>query len=141
MRTMHGNDWLPELFNDLMNAGMQAARPCTTAPATNVMENDELYVVQLAAPGMKKEDFFVNINDEGNLVVKMEQKADEKKADEKMHYLRREFSYTKYEQTLILPDDVDKNKIEAKVNDGILTVNLPKVEEAKVKVARSIEIS
>lgn len=140
MRTMHGNDWLPELFNDLMNAGMQAARPCTTAPATNVMENDEMYVVQLAAPGMKKEDFFVNINDEGNLVVKMEQKADEKKADEKMHYLRREFSYTKYEQTLILPDDVDKNKIEAKVEDGILTVNLPKVEEAKVKVARSIEI-
>ena len=104
------------------------------------MENDEMYVVQLAAPGMKKEDFFVNINDEGNLVVKMEQKADEKKADEKMHYLRREFSYTKYEQTLILPDDVDKNKIEAKVEDGILTVNLPKVEEAKVKVARSIEI-
>ena len=140
MRTMHGNDWLPELFNDLMNAGMQAARPCTTAPATNVMENDEMYVVQLAAPGMKKEDFFVNINDEGTLVVKMEQKADEKKADEKMHYLRREFSYTKYEQTLILPDDVDKNKIEAKVEDGILTVNLPKVEEAKVKVARSIEI-
>ena len=140
MRTMHGNDWLPELFNDLMNAGLQAARPCTTAPATNVMENEEMYVVQLAAPGMKKEDFFVNINDEGNLVVKMEQKADEKKADEKMHYLRREFSYTKYEQTLILPDDVDKNKIEAKVEDGILTVKLPKVEEAKVKVARSIDI-
>ena len=140
MRTMHGNDWLPELFNDLMNAGLQAARPCTTAPATNVMENEEMYVVQLAAPGMKKEDFFVNINDEGNLVVKMEQKADEKKADEKMHYLRWEFSYTKYEQTLILPDDVDKNKIEAKVEDGILTVKLPKVEEAKVKVARSIDI-
>ena len=140
MRTMHGNDWLPELFNDLMNAGLQAARPCTTAPATNVMENEEMYVVQLAAPGMKKEDFFVNINDEGNLVVKMEQKADDKNTDEKMHYLRREFSYTKYEQTLILPDDVDKNKIEAKVEDGILTVKLPKVEEAKVKVDRSIDI-
>ena len=140
MRNMHGNDWLPELFNDLMNAGLQAARPCTTAPATNVMENEEMYVVQLAAPGMKKEDFFVNINDEGNLVVKMEQKADDKNTDEKMHYLRREFSYTKYEQTLILPDDVDKNKIEAKVEDGILTVKLPKVEEAKVKVARSIDI-
>ena len=142
MRTMHRKDWLPELFNDLMNVGMQVARPCTTAPATNVMENDEMYVVQLAAPGMKKEDFFVNINDEGNLVVKMEQKVDEKNAEEKekMHYLRREFSYTKYEQTLILPDDVDKNKIEAKVEDGILTVNLPKVEEAKVKVARAIDI-
>ena len=141
MRTMNRNYWLPELFNDLMNVGIQATKPCATAPATNVMENDEMYVVQLAAPGLKKEDFSVNINDEGNLVVKMEQKTDEKANDEKTHYLRREFSYTKYEQTLILPEDVDKNKIEAKVNDGILTVNLPKVEEAKVKVARAIEIN
>jgi HSP20 family protein len=138
---MHGNYWLPELFNDLMNVGIQAAKPCTTAPATNVMENENMYIVQLAAPGLKKEDFFVNINDEGNLVIKMEQKTDANKEEEKMHYLRREFSYTKYEQTLILPDDVDKEKIEAKVNDGILTVNLPKIEEAKVKVARAIQIS
>lgn len=141
MRTMHGNYWLPELFNDLMNVGIQAAKPCTTAPATNVMENDNMYIVELAAPGLKKEDFFVNINDEGNLVIKMEQKDEEKKENEKTHYLRREFSYTKYEQTLILPDDVDKEKIEAKVSDGILTVNLPKIEEAKVKVARSIQIN
>ena len=140
MRTMHGNYWLPELFNDIMNAGLQAAKPCTTAPATNVMENDEMYIVQMAAPGLKKEDFSVNINDEGNLVVKMEQKEDTK-ADEKTHFLRREFSYTKYEQTLILLDDVDKEKIEAKVSDGILTVNLPKIEETKVKLARSIHIS
>ncbi len=139
MRTMHRDYWLPELFNDLMNAGIQATKPCTTAPATNVMENDKMYIVQLAAPGLKKEDFCVNINDEGNLVVKMEQKED-KKAEENTHYLRREFSYTKYEQTLILPDDVDKEKIEAKVSDGILTVNLPKIGETKVKVARSIEI-
>ena len=141
MRTMHGNYWLPELFNDLMNVGIQATKPCTTAPATNVMENDNMYIVQLAAPGLKKEDFLVNINDEGNLVIKMEQKDEENKENEKTHYLRREFSYTKYEQTLILPDDVDKEKIEAMVNDGILTVNLPKIEEAKVKVARSIQIN
>jgi HSP20 family protein len=105
------------------------------------MENDNMYIVELAAPGLKKEDFFVNINDEGNLVIKMEQKDEEKKDNEKTHYLRREFSYTKYEQTLILPDDVDKEKIEAKVSDGILTVNLPKIEETKVKVARSIQIN
>ena len=140
MRHMQNNYWLPELFNDLMNAGLNATKPCTTAPAINVMENENTYVVQLAAPGLKKEDFFVNINDEGNLIIKMEQKEEEKKENEKMHYLRREFSYTKYEQTLILPDDVAKEHISAKVSDGILTVTLPKIEETKVKVARSIEI-
>lgn len=140
MRHMQNNYWLPELFNDLMNAGLNATKPCTTAPAINVMENENTYVVQLAAPGLKKEDFFVNINDEGNLVVKMERNEQEKQEDEKAHYLRREFSYTKYEQTLILPDDVDKEKIAAKVNDGILTVSLPKLEASRVKVARSIEI-
>ena len=129
MRHMQNKYWLPELFNDLMNAGLNATKPCTTAPAINVMENENTYVVQLAAPGLKKEDFFVNINDEGNLIIKMEQKEEEKKENEKMHYLRREFSYTKYEQTLILPDDVAKENISAKVSDGILTVTLPKIEE------------
>ena len=137
---MHRDYWLPELFNDLMNVGLGTTKTCTTAPAINVKETDEAYIVEVAAPGLKKEDFYVNINDEGNLIIKMEQKEDTKQQDEKMHYLRREFSYTKYEQTLILPDDVDKDKIGAKVNDGILTVTLPKIEETKVKVARSIEI-
>ena len=141
MRHMQNNYWLPELFNDLMNVGLNAAKPCTTAPAINVMENENTYIVQLAAPGLKKEDFFVNINDEGNLIIKMEQKEEKKENEnEKMHYLRREFSYTKFEQTLILPDDVAKENISAKVCDGILTVTLPKIEETKVKVARSIEI-
>ena len=140
MRTMSRNYWLPELFNDLMSVGLNVPKTSTTAPAINVKESDNKYVVEVAAPGLKKEDFFVNINDEGNLIIKMEQKNEKKEDDEKMHYLRREFSYTKYEQALILPDDVDKEKIAARVNDGILTVDLPKVEETKVKVARAIEI-
>ena len=106
----------------------------------HINKSESKYVVEVAAPGLRKEDFFVNINDEGNLIIKMEQKNDKKEDDEKMHYLRREFSYTKYEQALILPDDVDKEKIGAKVNDGILTIDLPKIEETKVKVARAIEI-
>ena len=139
MRRMHGNLWLPDLFNDLMNVDFPTAKPSCTAPAINVLENDKGYVVELAAPGLKKEDFFVHINDEGNLTIKMEQK-EEKKENGTVHYQRREFSYTKYEQTLILPDDVDKEKIGAKVCDGILTVTLPKIEEAKVKVSRQINI-
>lgn len=142
MRHINRNYWLPELFNDIMNAGLAQTKPCSTAPAINVMEDESTYIVELAAPGLKKEDFDVNINDEGNLIIKMEQKKEENaQENEKRHYLRREFSYTKYEQTLILPEDVDKEKIGAKVSDGILTVTLPKVEDTKVKLARSITIS
>jgi HSP20 family protein len=70
----------------------------------------------------------------------MEQKQEHKEEDKNTRYLRREFSYSKFEQTLILPDDVEKTKISAKVENGVLTVELPKVEETKVKVARQITI-
>jgi len=82
----------------------------------------------------------VHINDEGNLIIKMEQKQEQKEEDKSVRYLRREFSFTKYEQTLILPDDVDKEKISAKVENGVLTVELPKVVVEKVKVSRQINI-
>ena len=140
MKTMNGNLWLPDLFKDLMNVEFPAPKHNCTAPAINVIESDKAYIVELAAPGLKKEDFFVHINDDGNLVIKMEQKADNKEEKANVHYLRREFSYTKYEQTLILPDDVEREKIGAKVSDGILTIDLPKIEESKVKLSRQIEI-
>ena len=70
----------------------------------------------------------------------MEQKNEKKDENKKEHYLRREFSYSKFEQTLILPDDVDKEKIAANVNDGVLTVDLPKVEKKEEKTTRHIEV-
>ena len=130
--------WLPSVFNDLFdNDFMPKAN--ATAPAINVKETDKAYTVELAAPGMTKEDFNVHINDEGNLIVKMEKK-NEQKEDKSTRYLRREFSYSKYEQTLILPDDVKKDAISAKVENGVLTVELPKIVEEKAKVSRQIEI-
>lgn len=131
--------WLPDVFNDFFEPGFMP-KANTTAPAINVMESDKGYTVELAAPGMKKEDFCVQINDDGNLIVKMENKQETKEENKSMRYLRREFSYSKFEQTLILPDDVDKEKIAARVENGVLTVELPKVVETKVKVARQIEI-
>ena len=104
-------------------------------------ESDKAYIVELAAPGMKKEDFNVHINDEGNLVVKMESKTEKKDEDKNTRYLRREFSYSKFEQTLILPDDVKRDAISAKVEHGVLTVELPKIVEEKVKVSRQIDIA
>lgn len=136
---MRSNNWIPTVFNDLFDTEFMPKANCT-APAINVKESDNAYTVELAAPGMKKEDFNVHINDEGNLIIKMEQKQEHKEEDKSVRYLRREFSYSKFEQTLILPDDVKKDAISAKVEHGVLTVELPKVVEEKVKVSRQIEI-
>lgn len=136
---MYRNQWLPTVFNDFFNTDFMP-KASAMAPAINVMESDSDYTVELAAPGLKKDDFKVNINDEGNLVIKMEQKAENKEEDKSRHYLRREFSYSKYEQTLILPDDVEKELISAKVDNGVLTIDLPKTAAAQKKPARQIEI-
>ena len=137
---MRTNNWIPAVFNDLFNTEFLPKTNCT-APAINVKESDKAYIVERAAPGMKKEDFNVHINDEGNLVVKMESKTEKKDEDKNTRYLRREFSYSKFEQTLILPDDVKRDAISAKVEHGVLTVELPKIVEEKVKVSRQIDIA
>ena len=137
---MRSNNWIPAVFNDLFNTEFLPKASCT-APAINVKESDKAYTVELAAPGLKKEDFNVHINDEGNLVIKMESKQEKKDEDKNTRYLRREFSYSKFEQTLILPDDVKKEAISAKVEHGVLTVELPKLVEEKVKVSRQIDIA
>ena len=129
MPMMRTNSWIPTVFNDLFDADFMP-RANATAPAINVKENDKEYTVEVAAPGMKKEDFNVHIKDEGNLIIKMEQKQEQKEEDKNTRYLRREFSYSKYEQTLILPDDVEKEHISAKVEHGVLTVELPKLQQA-----------
>ena len=131
------NNWLPEVFNDfLSNNDMN--RTSATAPAINVLESEHSYTVELAAPGLTKDDFDVNINADGDLTVRMEKHFKEEETQGR--YLRREFAYSKYEQTLILPDDVDKEKIAARVADGILTVELPKKDINNNKITRSIEI-
>lgn len=136
---MRTNNWIPAVFNDFFDTDFMPRANCT-APAINVKETDKAYVVELAAPGMKKEDFDVHINDEGNLIIKMERKNENKEEDKSARYLRREFSYSKFEQTLLLPDDVKREDIKAHVENGVLTVELPKQVEEKVKLSRKIEI-
>lgn len=132
------NDWMPSVFNDFFDTDFMP-RINATAPAINVIETEKDYKVELAAPGMRKDDFQVHINNEGNLSIKMESKK-ENEQKEKGRYLRREFSYSKYEQILILPDDVEKDKISAKVTDGVLTVTLPKSEVKVSDPTRQIMI-
>ena len=136
---MRKNSWLPEVFDDFLTNGLMQ-RTNATAPAINVMENETQYIVELAAPGLRKEDFQVHVNEDGNLTIKMEQKNEVKEENEKTHYLRREFSYSKYEQTLLLPEDVDREGIAARVNDGVLRVDLPKGKKEEQKLFRPIEI-
>lgn len=134
----YSQNWLPSVFNDFFdNNYMQRAN--ATAPSVNVAEDEKAYSVEVAAPGMTREDFNVHLDENGDLVINMEKKTREEEKKERK-YLRREFSYTKYQQTLVLPDDVDKAKISAEVKNGLLSVTLPKVAEAENRVARSIEV-
>ena len=137
---MRTNGWLPTMFEDFFNTDFMP-RANTTAPAVNVKEDESAYTMELAAPGIKKEFCRVSINDDGNLCIAIENKMEHKDEDKKHHYLRREFSYSNYEQNYTLPEDVDKEGIAAKVENGILTVTLPKVEKEAKKAAKAIEIS
>ena len=103
--------WLPDIFNDFFDTEWME-KTNATAPAINVVEHDNGYAVEVAAPGMTKEDFNVHLDEENNLVISMEKKIENKDENKKKgHYLRREFSYSKFQQTMVLPDNVDKEKI------------------------------
>lgn len=117
-------------------------RPNATAPAINVLEDEKAYSLELAAPGMTKDDFQVHVDENDNLVIRMEKKTENKDEDKKNgRYLRREFSYSKFQQVMSLPDNVDKEKISAQVENGVLTVEMPKIqEEEKPASIKHIEI-
>ena len=107
------NNWLDTAFNDLFDMDW-TPRHVTTAPAVNVKENDKAFTMEVAAPGLKKEFCKVNINNEGNLVVKIENKTEHE----------------------------DKQHISAKVEDGILSIELPKLApEPEKKMDRVIDIA
>lgn len=138
------NNWMSNFFNDFFDTDMMP-RMNATAPAVNVKESDKGYVMEIAAPGLKKEYCRVSLDKDGNLNLKIEDKfehkEEDKAEDKKKHYLRREFNYSNYEQTYVLPEDVDKEKISAKVENGILTIDLPKMsKEAEKEENKSIEV-
>ena len=139
-KRMYNNDqnWLPTFFNDFFDNDWMM-KTNATAPAITVVESDTDYKVEVAAPGMKKEDFNIHLGENNELVITMEQKNENKEEHKK--YLRREFAYSKFQQSFVLPDNIEKEKISASVNDGILTIELPKqAPEEKAKVNRVIEI-
>ena len=136
---MFQNSWFPTVFNEFMNSNV-TSRASKATPAINVKEDEKAYTMELAAPGIKKEFCRVSLNEEGNLSIAIESKTEHKEEDKKQHYLRHEFSYTNYQQNYSLPEDVVKEQIAAHVENGILTVTLPK-QEKQDKVSKDIEIS
>jgi HSP20 family protein len=112
----------------------------TTLPAVNVKENDDAFEIEVAAPGMSKKDFRVNL--ENNVLTISSERKEEKKEEEKGHFTRREFSYQSFQRSFTIPENmVEGDKISAKYNDGLLCIHLPKREAVKPKPAREISIS
>ena len=120
-------NWLPSIFNDFFSEEWPLMHNVSSAtPAINVKEDEKAYHVEIAAPGMSKEDFHVHVNDQDELVVSVEKKQENKEEDKKTKYLRHEFNYSRFEQSLLLPDNVNKEGIAAKVEHGVLHIELPK---------------
>ena len=142
-RRFNGQFGLTDFFNDFFD-NRSLEKIGITSPAINVKENDKGYKIEVAAPGMCKDDFKIHLNKEGNLVIDME-KTDccckNKEKDEEVKeckYLRKEFTYTKFTQTLLLPENADKEAIEAHVNNGILYIMIPKTTKEKAEEEKRV---
>ncbi|HET7115883.1 MAG TPA: Hsp20/alpha crystallin family protein [Hanamia sp.] len=138
-RTERMPSFFEDFFNkpllDLFDGGFPSGR--MNVPAVNITERKDDYLVSLAAPGLKKEDF--NIDVEGNMLTISSEKEQENEEKDK-RYTRREYSYSSFERSFTLPDEVSKDKIDAHYKDGVLELVLPKKEEAK-KMAISKKIA
>lgn len=137
---------MPVLFDDLFNrdlfnwGNLNFSGTNTTIPAVNIKETSENYEVEVAAPGMKKDDFKVELDGNSLTISAESSKEKEEKDDER--YSRKEFSYQSFQRTLSLQKDVvDIDKIQAKYDNGLLHLMIPKKEEAKQKQPRLIQIS
>lgn len=132
MPMKRGQNWLPYVFNDLFDNNWMI-KANSTAPAINVIESEKEYRVEVAAPGMTKDDFKIRIDENDNLVVCMEKREEKNEEKKEGRFLRREFSYSKFQQTIVLPDNVEADKIEAKMEHGVLNISIPKDKKEEMK--------
>ena len=108
----------------------------------NVIENEKNYELEFAVPGLKKEELNLQVDADGVMSISMVHKNEDNKEDKKRNYIRREFSYQEFNQSYILPDDADREKISAKVENGVLTIDVPKLPaEKQAQAVQSIAIS
>ena len=138
--------FMPELFDDFMSRNLfdwgttNFSTTGTTLPAVNIRESNETFEVEMAAPGMTKNDF--NILLEDNTLTITSEKSDEQEEKDGEKFSRREFRYQSFQRRFTLPKEVvDVDQINAKYENGILKLSIPKKEEAKQKPPRTINIS
>ncbi|HQO49321.1 MAG TPA: Hsp20/alpha crystallin family protein [Bacteroidales bacterium] len=134
----HPASMLSELMEDFDRNFVFHPQSRNFSPSVNISETEEGFGLELAAPGLKKEDFKVNL-DNNVLTISAELKNESEEKSEKL--IRREFSYSSFSRSFSLPKSIDLDKIKADYKDGILKIGLPKREEAKVAVNREISIA
>ena len=146
-RNQNANVWLPSIFEDFFSddfLGVPVSRQFAT-PAVNIKETEKDYDIQIAAPGMTKDDFKLNINENNELVISLEKNENKEEKNDKNEkngtWLRREFSYASYSQSFVIPEDVEVEKVAAKMEHGVLNIQLPKKEVvSKAPAIRQITI-
>ncbi|SKB61962.1 heat shock protein Hsp20 [Salegentibacter holothuriorum] len=138
-------NWLPSVFDDMFKTDWLGGTTNvnsigTSIPAVNIQETEDNFSVEVAAPGKTKEDFNIELNNDV-LTISSEEKQKNETSEKSGRYTRKEFSYSTFKRAFSLPDSVDSEKISASYKDGVLTIALPKREEAKVQAKRMIDIS
>jgi HSP20 family protein len=133
------SNWIDDIFNrDLPSVFTSNFNTGITLPKVNIKETPDAFMVDMAVPGLKKSDFHIDLD---NQVLSISTEMKEENEHKEENYTRREFGYSSFKRTFTLPESVDDSKIDARYKDGILSIHLPKKEEAKQKPARTIKIS
>lgn len=143
LTTSRNQDLIPSILNEMLNFNW--ATPImsheTAMPKMNVSETEQEYDLELCVPGLKKEDLQLSVDHENNLVVEMKKAEETSEKQDDRKYLRREFRSLQFRQVIALPENVKKEQISAKVENGILTIVLPKfTTEEKENLVQTIEV-
>jgi HSP20 family protein len=130
------NPFFNDVFESILNDSFLSDKPATRVPAVNIAETENQFDIELAVPGLKKEDFKISL-EKNILTISVEKKTEH--AEEGKKYSKREYSYNSFVRSFTLPETIDHSKIEAEYTDGILKLNVGKKEEAKIQ-SRDIAI-
>ena len=124
------NPFFNDVFDSILNDSFLGDKLSSRVPAVNIAETENEFHIELAAPGLKKEDFKINL-DKNVLSISAEKKAEN--VEEGKKYSKKEYSYNSFVRSFTLPDSVDHAKIDAAYTDGVLTLSIAKKEEAKIQ--------